>query len=99
MHLPGHKFTGPGIRLCKRLNSDETPKGRSILINRVDNAVYHHDLCYLKHDDIKTRNEACDKTMLNELIEIVIPTLRKELINQFLENSLVRKLILGWVLL
>ena len=57
MHLPGHNFTGPGTKLYKRLNSDESPKEWSIPINRVDNAVYHHDLCYSKHDDTKTRNE------------------------------------------
>ena len=26
MHLPGHNFTGPGTKLNKRLNPDETPK-------------------------------------------------------------------------
>ena len=25
MHLPGHNFTGPGIKLYKRLNPDGTP--------------------------------------------------------------------------
>ena len=64
MHLPGHNFTGPGTKLCKRLNPDGTPKEWSIPINRVGNAAYHHDLCYSKHDDTKTRNEVCDKTML-----------------------------------
>ena len=44
MHLPGHKFTGPGTKLYKRLNPDGTPKEWSISINRVDNAAYHHDL-------------------------------------------------------
>ena len=57
MHLPGHNFTGPGTKLYKRLNPDGTPKEWSIPINRVDNAAYHHDLCYSKHDDTKTRNE------------------------------------------
>ena len=57
MHLPGHNFTGPGTKLCKRLNPDGTPKEWSIPINRVDNAAYHHDLCYSKYDDTKTRNE------------------------------------------
>ena len=66
MHLPGHNFTGPGTKLYKRLNSDGTPKKWRIPINRVDNAAYHHDLCYSKHDDTKTRNEVCDKTMLGE---------------------------------
>ena len=40
-------------------------------INRVISAAYHHDLCYSKHDDIQTMNQVCDKTMLNELNEIV----------------------------
>ena len=26
MHLPRHNFTGPGTKLCKRLNSDGTPR-------------------------------------------------------------------------
>ena len=45
-HLPGHNFAGPGTKLYKRLNSDGTPKEWSMPINRVDNAAYHHDLCY-----------------------------------------------------
>ena len=76
MHLPGHNFTGPGSKLNKRLNPDGTPKEWSMPINRVDNAVYHHDLCYSKHDDTKTKNEVCDKTMLGELSGTVNPTLR-----------------------
>ena len=48
-------------------------------INKVDNAAYHHDLCYSKHDDIKTRNDFCDKTMLGELNVIVNPTLRERI--------------------
>ena len=57
-------------------------------INRVDSAAYHHDLCYSKHDDIKTRNEVYDKTMLDELSEIVNPTLRERI-----DKSIVGKLI------
>ena len=77
---------------------DGTPKEWSIPINRVDNAPYHHDLCssrwcYSKHGDTKTRNEVCDNTMLGELNRIVNPTLRRELINQLLENSSKNKLI------
>ena len=67
---------------------DGTPKEWSIPLNRVDNAAYHHDLCYSKHDDTKTRNEVCDKTMLNEFNEIVNPTLRESI-----DKSIVRKLI------
>ena len=65
MHLPEHSFSGPGTKLYKRLNPDGTLKEWSLPINRVDNAAYHHDLCYSIHDDTKTRNEVCDKTMLS----------------------------------
>ena len=60
----------------------------SIPINRVDSAAYHHDLCYSKHDDTKTRNEVCDKTRLGELNGIVNPTLREKIY-----KSMVGKLI------
>ena len=79
MHLPGHNFTGPGTKLYKRLNPDETPKEWSIPINRVDNAAYHHDFCISKHDDTKTRNDVCDMVMLGELSGIVNPTLRERI--------------------
>ena len=75
MHLPGHNLTGPGTKLYKTLNPDGAPKEWSKPINRVDNAAFHHDLCYSKHDDTKTSNEVCDKTMLGELSGIVDPTL------------------------
>ena len=88
MHLPGHNCTGPGTKLYKRLNPDGTPKEWSIPINRVDNAAYHQDLCYSKHDDTKTRNEVCDKTMPGELNGIVNPTLR-----EIIDKSIVGKLI------
>ena len=88
MNLPGHNFTGSGTKLYKRLNSDGTQTEWSILISRVDNAAYHHALCYSKHDDTNTRNEVCDKTMLNELNEIVNPTLRERI-----DKSIVGKFI------
>ena len=88
MHLPGHIFTGPGTKLYKRLNPDETSTMWSIPINRVGNEAYHRDLCYSEHDDTKTRNEVCDKTMLGELNGIVNSTLRERI-----EKSIVGKLI------
>ena len=88
MHLPGNSFTGPGTKLYKRLNSDRTPKEWSIPINRVDNAAYHHDLCYSKHRDTKTRNEVCDKTMLNETVN---PTLRERIDNSIVGKPLMLK--------
>ena len=88
MHLPGHNFTSPGTKRYKRLNSDAIPKEWSIPRNRVANAVYHHDLCYSKRDGTKTRNEVCDKTMLDDLSGIVNPTLRERI-----DKAIVRKLI------
>jgi len=88
LHLPGHNFTGPGTRLDRRLNADLTPKDWSKPINRVDNAAYHHDLCYAKNQDRKTRNEICDREMVRELDEITTPTLRERL-----ERGIVRNLI------
>ena len=70
------------------MNPDGTPKEWSIPINSVDNAAYHHDLYYSKHDDTETRNEVCDKTMLGELNGIVNPTLRERI-----DKSIVGKLI------
>ena len=87
MHLPRDNFTGPGIKLYQRLNSDGTPKEWSTPINRVDNAAYHHDLRYQKHDDTKTRNQVCDKTMLDELSGIVNPTLRERVDKSIVEKK------------
>ena len=57
-------------------------------IDRVDNAAYHHDLCYSKHSDTNSRNDVCDKTMLNELDGIMNQTLRGRI-----DKSIVGKLI------
>ena len=88
MHLLRHSFTGPGTKLYQRLNQNGKPKEWSIPINRVDNAAHHHDLCYSKHDDAKTGNEVCDKTMLGDLSGIVNPTLRERI-----DKSIVGKII------
>ena len=88
MHLPGHNFTGPGTKLNKRLNPDLTPKKWSKPINRVDKAAYHHDLCYLKNNDVATRNAVCDKNMLKELEGIYKPSIREKM-----ERGLVSTLI------
>ena len=99
MHLPGHNFTGPGTKLNKRLNPDGTPKEWTMPINRVDNAAYHHDLCYSKHGDTKTRNEVYDKTMLGELSGILNPTVR-ERNDKLIVGKLIRaKVNFGWELL
>ncbi|WAR02549.1 hypothetical protein MAR_009107 [Mya arenaria] len=77
MHLPDHNFTGPGTNLNNRLNKDMTPKPRSVPINRVDNAAYHHDVCYAKNKDTGTRNRVCDKNMIEEMDVIYNPSLRE----------------------
>jgi len=79
MHLPRHNFTGPGTKLNKRLNPDLTPKAWSKPINRVDQAAYHHDIFYVKNKDTKTRNEVCDKNMLEELDGIYNPILQERI--------------------
>ncbi|WAR02506.1 hypothetical protein MAR_009064 [Mya arenaria] len=65
MHLPDHNFTGPGTNLNNRLNKDMTPKPRSVPINRVDNAAYHHDVCYAKNKDTEKT-----KTFLLTVIDV-----------------------------
>ena len=70
------------------MNRDGTPKEWILSINRVDKAAYHRHLCYSKHDDTKTRNEVCDRTMLGEWNGIVNPTLR-----EIIDKSIVGKLI------
>ena len=64
------------------------PKEWSKPINRVDNAAYHHDLCYSKLDDTKTSDEVCDKTLLGELNGIVNRTIRERI-----DKAIVGKLI------
>lgn len=82
MHLPGHQFTGPGTQLLHgktRLNPNLTFKAWSKPINRVDQAAYKHDVCYLQNKDTKTRNDVCDKAMLEELDAIPNPTFRERI--------------------
>ena len=95
-HLPGHNFTGPGTKLNLRLNEDLTPKEWSKPINRVDEASYHHDICYAKHNDIKSRNQVCDKTMLAELKDIYNPTLREKIDKSLVEKIIGTKARFGW---
>ena len=95
MHLPGHNFTGPGTKLKKRLNPDLTPKKWSEPVNHVDEAAYHHDLCYLKNDDTATRNTVCDKNMLKELKGIYYPTLQERMDKSIVSNLIGAKVKFG----
>ena len=70
-HLPGHNFTGPGTKLNKRLNPNGTLKEWSLPINRADNAAYHHDLCYSKHDVRKLGMRFAIKQCLTSWVEFL----------------------------
>ena len=79
VHFPGHSFTGPGTKLHERLNSNGKSKEWSMPKNRIDDAAHHHDICYSKHIDTKTKNDVCDKSILNELAGTMNPTLRERI--------------------
>ncbi|VDI70004.1 Hypothetical predicted protein [Mytilus galloprovincialis] len=79
IHVPGHNFTGPGTKLSKRLLSDGTLKAWFKSINQVDQAAYHHDLCYAQHKDATARNSICDEAMLASLNTIPNSTTRERL--------------------
>ena len=96
MHLLGHNFTGPGTKLNKRLNADLTPKEWSKPINRIDKAAYHHDICYLKNNDTATRNNVCDKNMLQEMKNIYNPTLRERMERGLVSTLIGTKKRFGW---
>ena len=96
MHLLGHNFTGPGTKLNKRLNADLTPKEWSKPINRIDKAAYHHDICYLKNNDTATRNNVCDKNMLQEMKDIYNPTLRERMERGLVSTLIGTKKRFGW---
>ena len=96
MHLLGHNFTGPGTKLNKRLNTDLTPKEWSKPINRIDKAAYHHDICYLKNNDTATRNNVCDKNMLQEMKNIYNPTLRERMERGLVSTLIGTKKRFGW---
>ena len=96
MHLLGHNFTGPGTKLNKRLNKDLTPKEWSKPINRIDKAAYHHDICYLKNNDTKTRNDVCDKNMLEEMKNIYNPSLRERMERGLVSTLIGTKKRFGW---
>ena len=96
MHIPGHNFTGPGTKWNKRLNADMTPKAWSKPTNRVDKAAYHHDICYVKNKDTKTRNEVCDNNMLTALNGIYNPTLRERMERGVVSTIIGTKKRFGW---
>ena len=64
----------------RRPGTGSSPKtAGSQSVNRVDEAAYHHDVCYAKNKNTGVRNRVCDKNMLDELDGIYNPTLRERL--------------------
>lgn len=61
--IPPKKFSfcGPGTRLDKRLNSDDSWKDWSAPINSLDHGCYFHDLAYRDHKDVSNRNKADER--------------------------------------
>lgn len=89
MHLPGHNFTGPGTKLEKRLYPDFTPKPWSKPFNKVDEISMHHDICYSKNKNSKTRR-ICDTKMIEELDNIENPDIRERI-----DRTIVKPFIWG----
>lgn len=91
LHLPGHRYTGPGTKLEQRTyvgpDGKRRPRPGNEPINRVDAAAFNHDVAYHDHQDVKSRNEA-DRRMLAELDAIQNPTLRERL-----DRAVVRPII------
>jgi len=62
----------------------------------VENAAYHHDICYVKNKDTKTRNKVCDKNMLTEHNGIYNPTLRERMERGVVSPIIGTKKRFGW---
>lgn len=61
-HIPGYNFCGPGTKLDKRLNADDTWKPTSKPINQLDRGCYYHDLAYRDNmNDLAARHRADEK--------------------------------------
>jgi hypothetical protein len=71
-----------------------TPQPWSKPINRVDEAAMNHDICYLQNEDRKTRNEVCDKKMLEDL-NILNPTIIERFDKGSDSNTIKGKIAVG----
>jgi len=89
LHLPGHRFTGPGTKLPKRLDRNDKPLPHSKPRNRVDATSLKHDLCYRDNKDAKGRN-VCDRRMVAQLRKIKKPSIR-----EWVDRALVSRIIMN----
>jgi hypothetical protein len=76
LHWPGHRFTGPGTKLHKRLDKNDQPLPHSKPKNRVDETSMKHDICY-RDNKGKQGHTRCDMQMVARLRKIHKPTLRE----------------------
>lgn len=90
-HLPGHRFTGPGTKLEKRLDKNDNPLPHSKPRNRVDATSLKHDICYRDNRD-KAGRTRCDRKMLGQLRKIQKPSFREKL-----DRALVSRIIMNKV--
>lgn len=75
LHLIGipegkYSFCGPGTKLHKRLNPDDTPKDFSKPVNRLDQGCYAHDLAYRDYKNVPQRNVA-DRELITVTDEVL----------------------------
>ena len=96
MHMPGgYNFLGPGSRLDLRLDKNNKPLPHSLPINKIDESAMHHDICYSKYEDTKSRNKICDSKMLQELKTIKPSTIKEWLDKSITSNIIGAKKTLG----
>ena len=62
-----YSFVGPGTKLNKRLDENKNPLPHSKPVNKLDEIVMNHDICYEKYPKTKERNKICDKKMLDDI--------------------------------
>jgi hypothetical protein len=64
LHIPGHKFTGPGTQVKGRLLKGDVP------VNELDKAAQFHDMAYSIFKDTKDRH-VFDKKLQDEAFNLV----------------------------
>ena len=62
-----YSFVGPGTKLNKRLDENKNLLPHSKSVNKLDEIVMNHDICYEKYPQTKERNKICDKKMFDDI--------------------------------
>ena len=85
LHLPGHRYTGPGTDLNVRLDENDDPRPGYEPFNQIDEISMKHDICYR---DMPTGKHRCDENMLDSLKKVKPQNFREKV-----DRALVRSLI------